>query len=85
MTYPYPTPVHKERPSTVPAFRKAVEDALQRRHPDTGIRIRWTRRPQAVTFPTGKDGFIGEVTVSGPGYRTRVFTVSLCGNQLAAH
>lgn len=81
----HPTPVRRNPPATVPEFRREVVRAFLAKNPDAeGARILWTRPAQPVTFPTGKGGFIGQITVSKPGYRTRRLTVSLCGTILMA-
>jgi hypothetical protein len=81
----YPNPVQKNPPSTVAGFRQDAEAAFRRKNPAaTSARILWTRKPRPVTFPTGKTGFIGEITVTGNCYQSRRFTVTLCGTTLMA-
>lgn len=83
--YPYPNPVYRSAPTTIPDFRKEVVRAFLAKNPDAkGARILWTRKAERVKFPSGRKGFIGEITVSKPGYRTRRLTVSLCDNTLMA-
>ncbi len=37
-----------------------------------GLRVEWVRRPWAITYPTGLQGYRATVRISAPGYRPTV-------------
>ena len=78
-----PTPIRKNPPTTVAAFRRAAEAAFLRSNDIPDVTLVWIHPAQAVVFPTGKRGFVGTLKASAPGYRTRTLHVSLCGSTLS--